>query len=90
VLESIGKLDWNIVIPGHGGVQRSRETINGFAAYLKDLVAGVKLSAAKGMSPDEAVKSVDLSKYSNMPNYDDRNAEAIRRTFAEVTGKLSN
>jgi len=90
VLESIGKLDWNIVIPGHGGVQRNRETINGFAAYLQDLVAGVKQAAAKGMSADEAVKSVNLGKYSNMPNYDDRNADAIRRAFAEVTGNISN
>jgi cyclase len=89
-LESIGKLDWNIVIPGHGGIQRNRETINGFAAYLQDLVSGVKQAAAKGMTVDEAVKTVDLSKHSNMPNYEDRNADAIRRTFAEVTGKISN
>jgi glyoxylase-like metal-dependent hydrolase (beta-lactamase superfamily II) len=89
VLESIEKLDWNIVIPGHGGIQRNRETIDGFAAYLGDLVAGVKRAAATGMSADEAVKSVDLSKYSKMPSYYDRNADAIRRTFAEVTGKIS-
>jgi len=90
VLGSIEKLDWNIVIPGHGGIQRNRETIDGFAAYLKDLVAGVKQAAAKGMSADDAVKSVDLSKYSNMPSYEDRNEDAIRRTYAEVTGRISN
>ena len=90
VLKSIEKLDWNIVIPGHGGIQRSRETINGFASYLQDLVAGVKQAAAKGMTADEAVKSVDLSKYSTMPSYEDRNADAIRRTYAEVTGKISD
>lgn len=89
-LESIEKLDWNIVIPGHGGIQRNRETIDGFIAYLQDLVAGVKQSAAKGMSADEAVKSVDLSKYSKMPDYEDRNSDAIRRTYAEVTGKISD
>jgi len=90
VLESIGKLDWNIVIPGHGGIQRNRETLDGFTAYLKDLVAGVKQAAAKGMSAEDAVKSVDLSKYSKMPDYEDRNADAIRRTYAEVTGKISD
>ena len=88
VLESIEKLDWSLVIPGHGGVQRNRETINGFAAYLRDLVAGVKQAAAKGMTADESVKSVDLSKYSKMPNFEDRNADAIRRTYAEVTDKI--
>ena len=90
VLESIEKLDWSLVIPGHGGVQRNRETINGFAAYLRDLVAGVKQAAAKGMTADESVKSVDLSKYSKMPNFEDRNADAIRRTYAEVTDKIPN
>jgi len=90
VLESIEKLDWNIVIPGHGGIQRNRETIKGFAAYLQDLVAGVKQAVAKGKTVDEAAKNVDLSKYSNIPNYADRNADAVRRTYAEVTGKISN
>ena len=90
VLESIEKLDWNMVIPGHGGIQRNRETITGFVAYLQDLVTGVKQAAAKGMTSDEAVKSVDLTKHSKMPNYDDRNADAIRRTYAEVTGKITN
>jgi len=90
VLQSIEKLDWNIVIPGHGGIQRNRETITGFAAYLQDLVAGVKQAVAKGMTVDEAVKNVDLSKYSSMLNYEDRNADAIRRTYAEVTDKISN
>jgi cyclase len=90
VLESIEKLDWSLVIPGHGGVQRNRETINGFAAYLRDLVAGVKQAAAKGMTADESVKSVDLSKYSKLPNFEDRNADAIRRTYAEVADKIPN
>ena len=90
VLESIGKLDWNVVIPGHGGVQRNRETLTGFTAYLHDLVAGVKEAVAKGMTVDEAVKSVDLSKYAKMPDFADRNADAIRRTYAEVTGKISD
>jgi len=79
-----------MVIPGHGGVQRNRETITGFVAYLQDLVAGVKQAAAKGLTADDAVNSVDLSKYSKMPNYEDRNADAIRRTYAEVTGKISD
>jgi cyclase len=90
VLESIERLDWNMVIPGHGGIQRNRNTIDGFAAYLRDLVAGVKQSVAKGMTAEEVVKSVDLSKYSKMPSYEDRNADAIRRTYAEVTGKISD
>jgi hypothetical protein len=42
------------------------------------------------MTVNEAVKTVDLSKHSNMPNYEDRNADAIRRAYAEVTGKISD
>jgi hypothetical protein len=50
----------------------------------------VKQAAAKGMTAEDAVKSVDLSKYSKMPNFEDRNADAIRRTYAEVTGKITD
>lgn len=90
VLGAIDKLDWNIVIPGHGGVQRNRDTLHTFAGYLQDLVAGTKAAVAKGDTAEQAVQEVDLSKYSAMPNYDDRNADAIRRAYAEVTGKLGN
>ena len=90
MLKSIEKLDWNIVIPGHGGIQRNRETITEFSGYLQDLIAGVKQAVAKGISAEEAVKAVDLSKHSTMPNYDDRNADAIRRAYAEIAGKISD
>ena len=90
VLGAIGKLDWNIVIPGHGGIQRNRDTLNGFTAYLQDLVAETKKAVAKGDSAEQAVQDVDLSKYSKMPDYNNRNADAIRRTYAEVTGKITD
>lgn len=90
VLSAIEKLDWNTVIPGHGGVQRNHDTIHGFVAYLQDLVSSTKAAAAKGDTAEQAVKDVDLSKYSKMPNYDDRNSDAIRRTYDEVTGKIAN
>lgn len=90
VLGAIGKLDWNIVIPGHGGIQRNRDTLNGFTAYLTDLVAETRKAVAKGDSADQAVQDVDLSKYSKMPDYNDRNADAIRRTYAEVAGKITD
>lgn len=90
VLSAIDKLDWNIVIPGHGGIQRNRDTIHTFVAYLQDLVASTKAAVAKGQTADQTVQDVDLRKYSKMPNYDDRNADSVRRTYAELTGKLGN
>lgn len=90
VLSAIEKLDWETVIPGHGGIQRNRDTIHTFVAYLQDLVADTKAAVAKGERADQAVQDIDLHKYSKMPNYDDRNADAIRRTYAELTGKLAN
>jgi glyoxylase-like metal-dependent hydrolase (beta-lactamase superfamily II) len=90
VLEAIRKLDWNIVIPGHGGIQRNRDTLNWFNLYLQDLVTETQKAVAKGDSEDQAVRDVDLSKYSKMPDYNDRNADAIRRTYAEVTPKFTN
>jgi cyclase len=87
-LASLQKLDWNLAIPGHGEVQHGKETINEFVAYLSDLAAGVKQAVAKGLTEDQTVKAVDLSKYSKLPDYDDRNESAIRRTYLELTGKI--
>ena len=90
-LEGVQKLDWTKVIPGHGGVQDGKDQIGKLIAFFKDLVAGVKDAIAKGQTEDDAVKSVDLSKHSNsFPNYRASSPGAVRRAFAELTGKIQD
>jgi cyclase len=87
-LQSLLALDWTINIPGHGKVQNGKETLNGFMAYLNDLVSGVKAAVAKNLTVEQTVQSVDLRKYAARPDYDDKNETAIRRTYEDLTAKV--
>ena len=87
-LNAIDKLAWDNAIPGHGNVQSNKAQLESLIAYFKDLVASVKECVAKGMTLEQAQKSIDLSKYkTTFPNFDTGgNASAIERAWTEVTG----
>lgn len=87
-LKSLLALDWTVNIPGHGPVQNGKETLNGFMAYLDDLVSGVKADVAKKMTVDQTVASVDLKKYSSRTDFGEKNELAIRRVYDELNGKI--
>jgi cyclase len=87
-LDGIDKLAWDLVIPGHGNVQQGKTQLESLLAYFKDVVADVKDCVAKGMTLEQAEKSIDLSKYkATFANFDTGgNISAIERTWTEVTG----
>jgi len=88
-LEAIQKLDWTQASTGHGGVQQGKEQIGKLVAYMKDMVAAVKDAIGKGMSLEDAKKSIDLSKHaSSFPNFQQGTPTAIERTWMELTGKI--
>lgn len=89
VLDSIDRLDWNFVIPGHGVVQQGRDNLVEFKAYLTDLAAGAKQAADKGLTQEQAMKTVDLSKYSKIAHFAERNPAAVARAYQEATGKVA-
>jgi len=89
VLEAIQALDWEQVIPGHGGVQKGKDQLAKLTAYMKDMVAAVRDAVAKGMSQEDALKSIDLSKHAaSFPNFEQASRSAIIRTWLELTGKI--
>jgi glyoxylase-like metal-dependent hydrolase (beta-lactamase superfamily II) len=90
VLESILKLDWDYVIPGHGGVQQGRKISTEVLAYMNDLANGVRRAIAAGQTVDQAVESVNLGKYSDLPEYETNTPGAIQRAYLELTGQLPN
>lgn len=57
-LESVGKLEIESVIPGHGPVQKGKERLNLVVQYLKDLYAAVETQVKKGATVEEAIKAV--------------------------------
>jgi cyclase len=87
-LDAIDKLSWDKAIPGHGNVQQGKAQLESLIAYFKDAVAAVKDCVAKGMTLEQAEKSIDLSKdKSAFPNFDTGgNTSMIERTWTEITG----
>ena len=88
-LEAVQKLEWTQAATGHGGVQHGKEQIGKLIAYMKDMVAAVKDAIAKGMSLEDAKKTIDLSKHAgSFPNFQQGSPAAIERTWVELTGKI--
>jgi cyclase len=90
-LEALRKLDWDYAIPGHGGVQNGKDQIDKLIAYMVDMVAAVQDASAKGLTLEQAKRSIDLSKHAgNFPNFQQGSTAAIERTWTEVTGKIKD
>lgn len=70
-------------------MQTGKDQIGKLIAYLKDMAAAVKDAVAKGMTLDDAKKTIDLSRHSaSFPNFQGGNQSAIERAWAELTGKI--
>lgn len=90
-LESIEKLDWQKAIPGHGDVQPDKEQIRKLIAYMRDLASEVKQAVGKGMSLEDTLKTVNLSRHAaSFPNFAAANPQAITRAWNEISGKIQD
>lgn len=61
VLKEVERLDFAILLPGHGAPQRDRRYLESLIALLQDVRAQVAPLAAQGLPIDEVQKKVDLS-----------------------------
>ncbi len=93
-LEGLRNLDWTQAIPGHGDVQQGKAQIEKLIAYMRDVVAGVKDAVAKGMTLEDTKKSLTLPQHAGNfgapQQFARSNAAMIERTWAEVTGKITD
>ncbi len=62
-LEKLAALDFDTVLPGHGTPFKGKEKIRAFQSYLVDLQKQVDALRRQGLSPEEAVKRIDLSSH---------------------------
>ena len=62
-LENLKKLDFEVVLPGHGEAFTDRRKIDYFQAYLRDVWTEVGKLKRDGVSVEEAAKRVDLTKH---------------------------
>ena len=60
-LDALKKLDFDLVLPGHGTPFRDKGHITAFQSYLTDVTGQVTKLRQQGVSPEDAAQRVDLT-----------------------------
>ncbi len=88
-IEAVEALNVDILIPGHGflpkDLKNSRVFLRRQWQILKDVREAVHAQVKRGLSVDEAVKSIDLPQYKRFKGYERAMEIAARRIYREVT-----
>jgi cyclase len=83
-LEALKKLDFTLVLPGHGRPFRDKGIITAFQSYLKDVTAQVCGLRKQGVTPEDAAKRVDLTSHKkDFPDIQSAGADlrGVRRIY---------
>jgi glyoxylase-like metal-dependent hydrolase (beta-lactamase superfamily II) len=86
-LEALKKIDFDIVLPGHGIPFRDKGLITAYQAYLNDFVAQAGRLKAQGVSAEDAAKRIDLTSHAKaFPQIEGPGAElrGVRRAYAWI------
>ena len=62
-LETLKKLDFNTVLPGHGVPFHDKALITAYQSYLQDLIKQVAALRKQGLTPEQAALKVDLTSH---------------------------
>ena len=83
-LDALKKLEFDLVLPGHGVPFGGRTKIDGFQGYLRDLMSQVTALRAQGVTADDAARRVDLTSHkTDFPGIQGPGAElrGVRRLY---------
>ena len=69
-LELMKSLAFDVIVPGHGEPLRERSQIDDFQNYLRDFWRQASALRAQGLTAEQAVGRMDMSKY--VPQYGER------------------
>jgi len=72
VLEKIKALDVDVYLPGHGQLVKDRAEIDEEIVFLRELKAGVQAAIAKGLSAEEAARTLTFDRYASWRGSDRR------------------
>jgi cyclase len=91
-LDELGKLDFEYVIPGHGGVIRGKDRLNLWKRYLTDVVAETTRAYEQGASLEEArdkVVEILKSRYASQfpPDFQYAAAGNVTTTYRMISGE---
>jgi cyclase len=83
-LDALKKLDFALVLPGHGRPFRDKAVITAFQSYLTDITSQAATLRKQGVSAEDAAKLVDLSSHKkDFPDIQGPGAElrGVRRIY---------
>jgi cyclase len=83
-LDALKKLDYDVVLPGHGVPFHEKSLITAFQSYLKDLMTKVAALRKQGLTAEQAALKVDMTSHkADFPQIDGPGAEVrgIRRLY---------
>ena len=88
-IETVEALNADSLIPGHGFLPKdlkdSRVFLRRQWQILKDVRDAVQAQVKRGVSADEAAKSIDLPQYKRFKGYERAMEIAVRRIHRELT-----
>jgi cyclase len=83
-LDALKKIDFALVLPGHGVPFRDKAVITAFQSYLTDITSQVASLRKQGVSAEDAAKRVDLTSHKrDFPDIQGPGAEprGVRRIY---------
>lgn len=83
-LKQVEQLEFETLVPGHGKIGR-KEHVRMFREYLEELMEAVRQAIVKGMSLEEAKKTLRLPKYEQWRGYPDWFIENIEAIYNDIT-----
>jgi glyoxylase-like metal-dependent hydrolase (beta-lactamase superfamily II) len=91
-LDALKKLDLDLILPGHGDHIQGKANIDtaiaSMQAYLREEWQQASDAKKNGVSPDEALKKMDLSKFRDAyGNGVAPSLAAVRRMYEIIDGK---
>ena len=64
-LAALETIDVNVVIPGHGRIQRSNRIFSDRRRFLDEALRVIRRESARGATPHEIADTIDLDSYRN-------------------------
>src|SRR5262245_994419 len=93
-LAQVAKLDFQKIVPGHGGVKEGKKIFDDRVGFLRDLVAQVKRGAAQGKDAKAIQAGLDVGRWESTfdlapgPPFRERLTMFVERALAEAKGEL--
>ena len=80
-IRAVEALDFDLLVPGHQGIQLTKGDVVELRIFLQDLVSGVSAGMSQGRSLDDLKRTLTFDKYRDWTGYDQRRTLNIEAAY---------